>query len=348
MQGPFPCSGMSFYEYSGQMDEHKIPQGNGKIIFQSKNKNSTSHLCYDVLSKVQSIQGNFENGILNGKAVIEYKNYASMQATFVNGVIHGLTRGFYQPGHFEIIGNYQNGVPHGPFWIANVSQSVLPEGVGQNYQLHYQQSPYSQTIYIMVHFNFGKIIPENIIMYESGSKTGIIGKLSNGFFLENAQEISVNWHADYKCLKVIALPSRDPTKPIKTVKLPVYIEYLPQDQYVMVRPSNFLYFNRVAKTGSTSFISMFLKLGQNLGYSVFAVSNDGIIYDSSDGQLEEIESIFKINQPAVWIRHYAFLDFDSLGFRWKPDWINIVRDPIERVRLSEFKIVIFKVNQYVS
>ena len=79
MQGPFKCSGMSFYEYSGQMDEHKIPQGNGKIVFQSKNKNSTSHLCYDVLSKIQSIQGNFENGTLNGKAVIGYKNLASMQ-----------------------------------------------------------------------------------------------------------------------------------------------------------------------------------------------------------------------------------------------------------------------------
>ena len=268
---------MNFYEYSGQMDKHKIPQGNGKIIFQSKNsKNSTtSRLCYDVLSnKIQSIEGNFEKGILNGKALIEYKiNLASMQVTFFNGVIHGLIRGFYQPGHFEIIGNYHNGVPHGPFWIANVFQSVLPEDLGQNYQLHYQESPYHQTNYIMVHFNFGKIIPENVIMLESGSQTVIIGKLSNnGSFLENAQEIFGKniWHADYNCLKVIAIPSRDPTKPMKTIKLPVYIEYLPQDQYVSVRPSKFLYFNRVAKTGSTSFINMFLKLGESLGYCVFA------------------------------------------------------------------------------
>ena len=78
----------------------------------------------------------------------------------------------------------------------------------------------------------------------------------------------------YNCLKVIAIPSRDPTKPMKTIKLPVYIEYLPQDQYVSVRPSKFLYFNRVAKTGSTSFINMFLKLGESLGYCVFA----GIIW----------------------------------------------------------------------
>ena len=67
--------------------------------------------------------------------------------------------------------------------------------------------------------------------------------------------------------------------------------------------------------------------------ALFSVSNDGVIYDSPDGQLEEIKSIFRVNQPAVWIRHYAFLNFDSLGFsRWKPDWINIVRNPIERVR----------------
>ena len=103
---------------------------------------------------------------------------------------------------------------------------------------------------------------------------------------------------------------------------------------MLIHPSDFLYFNRVAKTGSTAFTKLIQILGKKLlfdGISAF----DSIIYDTYQGQLEEINSILSIKQPAVWIRYYAFLDFKSFGYKWKPEWISIVRNPIERVSYNK-------------
>ena len=44
-------------------------------------------------------------------------------------------------------------------------------------------------------------------------------------------------------------------------------------------------------------------------------------------QLQMAESIPTFPEPAVWVRHFNFLDFEALGFP-SPIWINIVRDPV--------------------
>ena len=84
-----------------------------------------------------------------------------------------------------MIGNYYNGLPNGPFWIGNVFQ--------ENFTL--------------LHLKNGQIIPQNVVSVNIRKNTGVIGTLVNGQFLEQAQDISVNWVADYKCLKVVTLPS---------------------------------------------------------------------------------------------------------------------------------------------
>ena len=84
-----------------------------------------------------------------------------------------------------MIGNYYNGLPNGPFWIGNVFQ--------ENFTL--------------VHLKNGQIIPQNVVSVNIRKNTGVIGTLVNGQFLEQAQDISVNWVADYKCLKIVTLPS---------------------------------------------------------------------------------------------------------------------------------------------
>ena len=99
---------------------------------------------------------------------------------------------------------------------------------------------------------------------------------------------------------------------------------------ISVQPSDVLYFNRVAKTGTTSLVKLIQILSKRLHYKGVGTV-DSIIYDSLQGQLEEINDVLSINQPTVWIRHYAFLDFESFGYKWKPEWISIVRNPIERV-----------------
>ena len=44
-------------------------------------------------------------------------------------------------------------------------------------------------------------------------------------------------------------------------------------------------------------------------------------------QLNMVETITTFDAPTVWVRHFNFLDFESLGFA-SPSWINIVRDPV--------------------
>ena len=99
---------------------------------------------------------------------------------------------------------------------------------------------------------------------------------------------------------------------------------------ILVQPSDVLYFNRVAKTGTTSLVKLIQILSKRLHYKGVGTV-ESIIYDSLEGQLEKINSILSLNQPTVWVRHYAFLDFESFGYKWKPEWMSIVRNPIERV-----------------
>ena len=106
---------------------------------------------------------------------------------------------------------------------------------------------------------------------------------------------------------------------------------------ILVQPSDVLYFNRVAKTGTTSLVKLIQILSKRLHYKGVGTV-DSIIYDSLQGQLEEIKGVLSINQPTVWIRHYAFLDFESFGYKWKPEWMSIVRNPIERVMYSTFSV----------
>ena len=106
---------------------------------------------------------------------------------------------------------------------------------------------------------------------------------------------------------------------------------------ILVQPSDVLYFNRVAKTGTTSLVKLIQILSKRLHYKGVGTV-DSIIYDSLEGQLEEINSLLSLNQPTVWVRHYAFLDFESFGYKWKPEWMSIVRNPIERVMYSTLYI----------
>ena len=37
------------------------------------------------------------------------------------------------------------------------------------------------------------------------------------------------------------------------------------------------------------------------------------------------------NVPTVWVQHYPFLNISQFAYKWRPNYINIVRDPIEKV-----------------
>ena len=99
-----------------------------------------------------------------------------------------------------------------------------------------------------------------------------------------------------------------------------------------------LYFNRVAKTGSQSFTHLLIKQGEKLGFNVWPkiVQSESLV-DTSEGLADEIASVIKAEKPTVFVRHYSFIDFEkNTGSDWSPDWFNIVRDPIDKVRNGIF------------
>ena len=96
-----------------------------------------------------------------------------------------------------------------------------------------------------------------------------------------------------------------------------------------------LYFNRVAKTGSQSFTHLLLNQGKKLGFSVWPkLKQSESLVDTKEGLADEIDSVVKMNKPTVFVRHYSFIDFEkNLQTSWRPDWFNIVRDPIDKVSI---------------
>lgn len=103
---------------------------------------------------------------------------------------------------------------------------------------------------------------------------------------------------------------------------------------VNIKPSKILYFNRVAKTGSQSFIRLLVHQGEKLGFHVDPkIRQNDILADDPFGLIEEAISVLKIQRPEVVVRHYNFIDFKEFSHGWHPDWFNVVRDPIDKVSL---------------
>ena len=53
------------------------------------------------------------------------------------------------------------------------------------------------------------------------------------------------------------------------------------------------------------------------------------------GVFNEVDSVSRLIEPTVVVRHYSFIDFAHYGSAWHPDWFNIVRDPIDKVRCTK-------------
>ena len=49
------------------------------------------------------------------------------------------------------------------------------------------------------------------------------------------------------------------------------------------------------------------------------------------GMKDEVDGLLRTHKNLVNVRHYSFIDFEKLGYRWRPDWFSVVRDPIQKV-----------------
>uniref|UniRef100_A0A1I8NRQ0 Sulfotransferase domain-containing protein n=1 Tax=Stomoxys calcitrans TaxID=35570 RepID=A0A1I8NRQ0_STOCA len=93
-----------------------------------------------------------------------------------------------------------------------------------------------------------------------------------------------------------------------------------------------IFFNRATKVGSESMLELFLALE---AYNEFTVDKRGlhqIMWTKMERwvQQEIAKRIVDLNEPSVYISHVNWIDFDDFDLP-KPIYVNMVRDPVERV-----------------
>lgn len=97
--------------------------------------------------------------------------------------------------------------------------------------------------------------------------------------------------------------------------------------------TDILFFNRVPKVGSVQMINLLKTLGKTHNYDVFTDGNmnGGILRTMTKERQEiEVERVLNRDDPGVFVSHMNWIDFSEFD-EPKPIYINMVRDPVERV-----------------
>uniref|UniRef100_A0A672F7K2 Heparan sulfate 2-O-sulfotransferase 1 n=1 Tax=Salarias fasciatus TaxID=181472 RepID=A0A672F7K2_SALFA len=108
-----------------------------------------------------------------------------------------------------------------------------------------------------------------------------------------------------------------------------------EDQPAAARGDNtVIIYNRVPKTASTSFTNIACDLCRKNQFHVLHVNisrNNPVL--SLQDQIRFVKNItsWKEKKPGFYHGHMAYLDFAKYGVKDKPLYINVVRDPIERL-----------------
>ncbi|XP_077291010.1 heparan sulfate 2-O-sulfotransferase [Arctopsyche grandis] len=93
-------------------------------------------------------------------------------------------------------------------------------------------------------------------------------------------------------------------------------------------------YNRVPKTGSTSFVGVAYDLCKKNAFKVLHVNITANMHVMAlNNQYRFAQNITNWNsvKPALYHGHMAFLNFDRLGISSKPLYINLIRKPLDRL-----------------
>lgn len=110
---------------------------------------------------------------------------------------------------------------------------------------------------------------------------------------------------------------------------------LGQDSNFFNDDEQVIIYNRVPKTGSTSFAGIAYELCSSNKFHVLHVNTTKNVHTLSiPDQIRLIQNITEWTEkkPAMYHGHFFYIDFDKLGFaQRKPVYINIVRNPLDRL-----------------
>lgn len=93
-------------------------------------------------------------------------------------------------------------------------------------------------------------------------------------------------------------------------------------------------YNRVPKTGSTSFVGVAYELCKKNAFKVLHINITANMHVMTlNNQYKFAQNISNWNaiKPALFHGHMAFLNFERLGTNKKPVYINIIRKPLDRL-----------------
>ncbi|OON24041.1 heparan sulfate 2-O-sulfotransferase [Opisthorchis viverrini] len=97
---------------------------------------------------------------------------------------------------------------------------------------------------------------------------------------------------------------------------------------------NLVVYNRVPKTGGTSLVHLIYHLCKrnNVGITMVNISWNGV-YLNRFNQLQLVHNMSnrRYARPLLLHGHFVFLDFAQLGSTLQPTYLNMIRDPLERL-----------------
>lgn len=105
------------------------------------------------------------------------------------------------------------------------------------------------------------------------------------------------------------------------------LEDQPMDDAILV-------YNRVPKTGSTSLMGLAYELYAANKYHVLHVNiskNNHLMSVPDQRRFVYNSTLWDERKPALYHGHFAFVDFSRFGAKQKPIYINVLREPLDRM-----------------